>query len=67
MEEPKVDLDWVDEATEPAVEEEDHVKPIGEVIRVTRRGRVRKSFYKSFEYEGNRYDLCVVAELGYEM
>ncbi|PHT57744.1 hypothetical protein CQW23_00107 [Capsicum baccatum] len=57
MEEEKVDLDWVDEATEPAVEDEDHLKPIGKVIRVTRRGRGRKSFYKSFEYDGSRYEL----------
>ncbi|PHT57748.1 hypothetical protein CQW23_00111 [Capsicum baccatum] len=57
MEEAKVDLDWVDKATEPAVEEEDHVKPIGEFIRVTKRGRGRKSFYKSFEYDRNRYEL----------
>ncbi|PHT57746.1 hypothetical protein CQW23_00109 [Capsicum baccatum] len=57
MEDTKVDLDQVVEATEVAEEEEDHAKPIGEVIRVTRRGRGRKNFYESFEYDGNRFEL----------
>ncbi|PHU27991.1 hypothetical protein BC332_00084 [Capsicum chinense] len=57
MEDTKVELDRVVEATEVAEEEEDHAKPIGEVIRVTGRGRGRKNFYESFEYDGNRYEL----------
>ncbi|PHT57745.1 hypothetical protein CQW23_00108 [Capsicum baccatum] len=57
MEDTKVDLDRVVEATEVAEEEEDHAKPIGEVIRVTRRGRGRKNFYESFEYDSNRFEL----------
>ncbi|PHU27995.1 hypothetical protein BC332_00088 [Capsicum chinense] len=57
MEDTKVELDRIVEATEVAEEEEDHAKPIGEVIRVTGRGRGRKNFYESFEYDGNRYEL----------
>ncbi|XP_047261644.1 uncharacterized protein LOC124895241 [Capsicum annuum] len=57
MEDTKVELDRVVEATEVAEEEEDHAKPIGEVIRVTGRGRGRKNFYESFEYDGNRYEF----------
>ncbi|PHT92416.1 hypothetical protein T459_00298 [Capsicum annuum] len=57
MDDTKVELDRVVEATEVAEEEEDHAKLIGEVIRVTGRGRGRKNFYDSFEYDGNRYEL----------
>ncbi|PHT92410.1 hypothetical protein T459_00292 [Capsicum annuum] len=53
-EEEEAELDRVEEAAE---EEEHHAMPIGVVIRVTGRGRGRKSFYESFEYDGNRYEL----------
>ncbi|KAF3637091.1 hypothetical protein FXO37_25100 [Capsicum annuum] len=53
--EAKAALDRVEKATRAVKEEEDHAKPIGEVIRVT--GRGRKTFYESFAYAGNFYEL----------
>ncbi|KAI5655487.1 hypothetical protein M9H77_32674 [Catharanthus roseus] len=38
-------------------EEEDPAKPIGDVIRVSGRGKGRRNHYDAFEYDGNRYDL----------
>ncbi|KAH0643985.1 hypothetical protein KY290_035462 [Solanum tuberosum] len=51
-----------EEEPEPVKEEEEEeqqedAKPIGEVIRVTGKGKGRKTHYESFEYDGNRYEL----------
>lgn len=51
-----------EEEPEPVEKEEDEeqledAKPIGEVIRVTGKGRGRRNHYESFEYDGNRYEL----------
>lgn len=45
--------------TEAGVEEEEpaDAKPIGETIRVSGKGRWRRSHYASFEYDGIRYEL----------
>ncbi|XP_019156290.1 PREDICTED: uncharacterized protein LOC109153023 isoform X2 [Ipomoea nil] len=44
---------------EEEVEEEaqEDAKPIGDVIRVSGKGRGRRNHYKSFEYDGLSYDL----------
>ncbi|XP_016441599.1 ASI1-immunoprecipitated protein 3 isoform X1 [Nicotiana tabacum] len=55
----------VESEPEPVEEEEEEVeeeqledaKPIGEVIRVTGKGKGRRNHYESFEYDGNRYEL----------
>lgn len=49
-----------DEEEEEEPEEEgnqEDAKPIGEVVRVSGKGRGRRSYYESFEFDGNRYDL----------
>ncbi|CAM8884448.1 unnamed protein product [Rhodiola kirilowii] len=52
-----------DDEVEEDEEEEDggavleDAKPIGEVIKVSGKGRGRKKHYQAFEYDGNRYDL----------
>ncbi|PPD93934.1 hypothetical protein GOBAR_DD09035 [Gossypium barbadense] len=38
-------------------EDEEDAKPIGKVVRVSGKGRGRRSHYESFEFDGNRYDL----------
>lgn len=47
------------QVTEPGAEEDDpaDAKPIGEIIRVSGKGRWRRSHYASFEYDGIRYEL----------
>lgn len=42
------------EDEEPVQED---AKPLGEVVRVSGKGRGRRSHYESFEYDGIRYDL----------
>ncbi|PHT57750.1 hypothetical protein CQW23_00113 [Capsicum baccatum] len=57
-EEAKVEEDRVEKAE--AVEEEEQLedaKPIGEVIKVTGKGKGRRNHYKSFELDGNDYEL----------
>ncbi|KAM3396806.1 hypothetical protein P3S68_000318 [Capsicum galapagoense] len=57
-EEAEVEEDRVEEAE--AVEEEEQLedaKPIGEVIKVTGKGKGRRNHYKSFEHDGNDYEL----------
>ncbi|KAE8727727.1 hypothetical protein F3Y22_tig00005406pilonHSYRG00496 [Hibiscus syriacus] len=54
-----------EEEEDPEEEEEDpeeeeiveDAKPIGEVVRVSGKGRVRRSHYGSFEFDGTRYDI----------
>ncbi|XP_038874323.1 uncharacterized protein LOC120067024 [Benincasa hispida] len=36
---------------------QEDAKPIGDVVRVSGKGRGRKNHYNAFEYDGNRYDL----------
>ncbi|KAF3643923.1 hypothetical protein FXO37_21710 [Capsicum annuum] len=64
-EDAEVEVNRVEEA-EAVKEEEDEgqeeeqlddAKPIGEVIRVTGKGKGRRNHYESFEYDGNRYEL----------
>ncbi|XP_022737040.1 uncharacterized protein LOC111289940 isoform X2 [Durio zibethinus] len=45
-----------DEEEEEGGVQED-AKPIGEVVRVSGKGRGRRSHYEAFEFDGNRYDL----------
>ncbi|XP_022720317.1 uncharacterized protein LOC111278105 [Durio zibethinus] len=44
-----------EEEEEEGVQED--AKPIGEVVRVSGKGRGRRSHYEAFEFDGNRYDL----------
>ncbi|XAR70294.1 hypothetical protein NMG60_11027103 [Bertholletia excelsa] len=44
-----------DEEKEEAVPED--AKPIGDAVRVTGKGRGRRSHYEAFEYDGLRYEL----------
>ncbi|PQP99973.1 uncharacterized protein Pyn_25641 [Prunus yedoensis var. nudiflora] len=43
-----------DNEEEPQLED---AKPIGEVVRLSGKGRGRRQHYEAFEYDGNRYDL----------
>ncbi|MCD9643466.1 hypothetical protein HAX54_030975 [Datura stramonium] len=52
-EEPETEPDPVEGEEEP----QEDAKPIGEVIRVTGKGKGRRNHYESFEYDGNRYEL----------
>ncbi|CAL5442519.1 uncharacterized protein LOC114321858 [Camellia sinensis] len=54
-EEKSVSDDDEDDNKEEAVQED--AKPIGDVARVSGKGRGRKSHYEAFEYDGLRYDL----------
>ena len=36
---------------------QEDAKPIGDVVRVSGKGKGRRSHYEAFEYDGNRYDL----------
>ncbi|KAL5724907.1 hypothetical protein ACHQM5_008114 [Ranunculus cassubicifolius] len=50
------------EDEEPEEEEEEDTpaedaKPIGEVIKVSGKGRTKRSHYHAFEYDGNRFEL----------
>lgn len=49
----------VEEEPETDAEEDEpaDAKPIGETIRVSGKGRWRRSHYASFEYDGIRYEL----------
>ncbi|KAE8697623.1 hypothetical protein F3Y22_tig00110616pilonHSYRG00030 [Hibiscus syriacus] len=44
-----------EEQEEEPVQED--AKPIGDAIRVSGKGRGRRSHYEAFEFDGNRYDL----------
>ncbi|KAM1788042.1 hypothetical protein ACFX11_038383 [Malus domestica] len=44
-----------DEEEEPHVVED--AKPIGEVVKLSGKGRGRRQHYKAFEYDGTRFDL----------
>ncbi|KAK9120462.1 hypothetical protein Syun_018079 [Stephania yunnanensis] len=49
-----------EENSEGSDEEEaaqEDAKPIGEVVEVTGKGKNRKKHYRSFEYDGNRFEL----------
>lgn len=50
-------LDPVEEAAEKEEEQLEDAKPIGEIIRVTGKGKGRRNHYESLEYDGNRYAL----------
>ncbi|XVF52899.1 hypothetical protein PTKIN_Ptkin05aG0055400 [Pterospermum kingtungense] len=43
------------EKEEEAIQED--AKPVGEAVRVSGKGRGRRSHYEAFEFDGNRYDL----------
>uniref|UniRef100_A0A7N0V5V7 Uncharacterized protein n=1 Tax=Kalanchoe fedtschenkoi TaxID=63787 RepID=A0A7N0V5V7_KALFE len=43
-----------EEVPSPVLED---AKPIGEVIKISGKGKGRKKHYQAFEYDGNRYDL----------
>ncbi|KAJ4980923.1 hypothetical protein NE237_031760 [Protea cynaroides] len=43
--------DSIDEAVQ------EDAKPIGEVLKVTGKGRGRRKYYSAFEYDGNQFDL----------
>ncbi|KAG6606095.1 Chromatin remodeling protein EBS, partial [Cucurbita argyrosperma subsp. sororia] len=45
-----------DDENEDDQSQED-AKPVGDAVRVSGKGRGRKSHYNAFEYDGNRYDL----------
>ncbi|CAA3015552.1 BAH domain [Olea europaea subsp. europaea] len=45
------------EEPEPEPEPEPEAQPIGDVIRVSGKGKGRRNHYASFEYDGNKYDL----------
>ncbi|GMJ15036.1 BAH domain-containing transcriptional regulator 1, ASI1-Immunoprecipitated Protein 3 [Hibiscus trionum] len=57
----KKDEDTEEEELEEEEPEEEPVqedaKPIGDAIRVSGKGRGRRSHYEAFEFDGNRYDL----------
>lgn len=36
---------------------QEDAKPVGEVVRVSGKGRGKKNHYKAMEYDGNRFDL----------
>ncbi|XP_076888989.1 ASI1-immunoprecipitated protein 3-like [Bidens hawaiensis] len=46
-----------DEADEEDEEEAPDAKPIGEVVRVSGKGKTRRNHYKSFEFDGISYEL----------
>ncbi|OMO79516.1 hypothetical protein CCACVL1_13611 [Corchorus capsularis] len=41
----------------PDGEPEEDAKPIGAVVRLSGKGKGRRSHYEAFEFDGNRYDL----------
>ncbi|KAK4338419.1 hypothetical protein RND71_042906 [Anisodus tanguticus] len=47
----------VEEMEEEEEDQQEDAKPIGEVTRVTGKGKTRRNHYDSFEYDGNRYEL----------
>lgn len=47
----------MEEDGEEEEEQEEDAKPIGEAVKVTGKGRSRKSHFLAFEYDGNHYDL----------
>lgn len=55
------EMEDVEELAESEEEEEEvaveDAKPIGEVIRVSGRGRRKKNHYKVFDYDGNQFEL----------
>ncbi|KAK9039925.1 hypothetical protein V6N11_015107 [Hibiscus sabdariffa] len=57
----KRDEDTEEEEQEEEEHEEEPVqedaKPIGDAVRVSGKGRGRRSHYEAFEFDGNRYDL----------
>ncbi|KAL4019084.1 hypothetical protein IC575_022721 [Cucumis melo] len=46
-----------DEDDDDDDQSQEDAKPIGDVVRVSGKGRGRKNHYNAFEYDGNRYDL----------
>ncbi|RWW09204.1 hypothetical protein BHE74_00022498 [Ensete ventricosum] len=46
-----------EEEEEAAVEVQEDAKPIGDVVRVSGKGRRKKTHYSSFEYDGNVFEL----------
>lgn len=38
-------------------EEELEAKPIGELVKISGKGRTRRHHYQAFEYDGNQYEL----------
>ncbi|GMI76333.1 BAH domain-containing transcriptional regulator 1, ASI1-Immunoprecipitated Protein 3 [Hibiscus trionum] len=57
-EEEEEDPEEEEEEEDPEEEEvPEDAKPIGEVVRVSGKGRGRRSHYESFEFDGNRYNL----------
>ncbi|KAE8732314.1 hypothetical protein F3Y22_tig00002237pilonHSYRG01639 [Hibiscus syriacus] len=61
LEEEEEDPEEEEEEEEDPEEEEivEDAKPIGEVLRVSGKGRVRRSHYGGFEFDGVRYDLDI--------
>lgn len=53
-EEEEVEEEEEEEEEEPVQED---AKPIGDVIRVSGKGRGQKKHYKEFEFDGNRFEL----------
>ncbi|XVE64841.1 hypothetical protein DITRI_Ditri07aG0134400 [Diplodiscus trichospermus] len=54
-EEEEVEEEEEEEEEEEGVQED--AKPIGEVVRLSGKGKGRRSHYEAFEFDGNRYDL----------
>lgn len=38
-------------------EQQEEAKPIGEPVRISGKGKGRRTHYEAFEFDGNRYDL----------
>lgn len=49
--------DEEEEEEAAAVEVQEDAKPIGDVVRVSGKGRRKKTHYSSFEYDGNVFEL----------
>lgn len=45
------------EGEEEEEEEELEAKPIGELVKISGKGRTRRHHYQAFEYDGNQYEL----------
>ncbi|GLT90883.1 hypothetical protein SLE2022_087980 [Rubroshorea leprosula] len=46
-----------EEENEEEEEVQEDAKPVGEVVRVSGKGRGRRNHYEAFEFDGNRYEL----------
>ncbi|PRQ17687.1 putative BAH domain, transcription elongation factor S-II, central domain-containing protein [Rosa chinensis] len=56
------DAETASEGEEEEEEEEDEedeleAKPIGEMVKISGKGRTRRQHYQAFEYDGNQYEL----------